>query len=310
MKICHLTSVHNSHDTRIFYKECTFLSNLGNEVYLVATGESRNENNVKVIGVGPKARNRILRILFTTRKVYMSALKTNADIYHIHDPELLLYALNLKKHNKKVIFDSHENILEYFESKDYIPKLIKSTVVKLLNKYLHKTLSKLNGLISVTPFICTKLKQLNSNTLLITNYPSTKEVLFESTKRKKQICFTGSISKQWNLETALNAIKDIDDIKLILCGNFENDKYKTSLQKRPEWNKCYYLGRLPHNDVLRVQSTSMVGIALLNYSKNTNNNEGTLGNTKLFEYLASGLPIICTNFLLWREIIEKYNCGM
>ena len=38
--------------------------------------------------------------------------------------------------------------------------------------------------------------------------------------------------------------------------------------------------------------------------------EGTLGNTKLFEYMEAGLPVICSNNKLWKEIINKYNCGI
>jgi len=31
---------------------------------------------------------------------------------------------------------------------------------------------------------------------------------------------------------------------------------------------------------------------------------------KMFEYMIAELPIIASNFLLWREIVEKNNCGI
>ena len=53
MKICHVTSAHNSSDVRIFEKECTSLAKLPeNVVYLISPGSSYIKNNVKIIGIG------------------------------------------------------------------------------------------------------------------------------------------------------------------------------------------------------------------------------------------------------------------
>ncbi len=37
---------------------------------------------------------------------------------------------------------------------------------------------------------------------------------------------------------------------------------------------------------------------------------GTIGNTQLFEYMMAGLPIICTDFRLWKQIVDKWKCGI
>ena len=48
-KVCHVTSVHESDDLRIFDKECISLAkNKDMKVYLVARGESRIEQGVSV----------------------------------------------------------------------------------------------------------------------------------------------------------------------------------------------------------------------------------------------------------------------
>ena len=102
MKICHLTSVHKPDDTRIFHKECTSLANAGYDTYLVVCGESCEKNGVHIIGTGEQSKSRIKRMRLDTKKVYEAALSVDADIYQIHDPELLPYALKLKKRAKRL----------------------------------------------------------------------------------------------------------------------------------------------------------------------------------------------------------------
>ena len=47
-RVCHLTSVHSSDDTRVFHKECVSLARAGYDVTLVAPGESREELGVHI----------------------------------------------------------------------------------------------------------------------------------------------------------------------------------------------------------------------------------------------------------------------
>lgn len=315
MRVCHLTSVHSSKDTRIFYKECVSLASAGYEVFLIAIGASRIEKGVNVVGIGRQQRSRIARIIYSSKRVYRKSLDIDADIYHIHDPELLPYALKLKKKGKLVIFDSHENILEYMDSKTYIPRYLRQITSFLFKKYATYILSKIDGIISVTPSFCDKFKSINSNTILITNYPIINNIntLHECNWTERnfgQLCFTGGISNQWNIDRILDIIEQIPYTSLILCGNFDSPDYKLLLENKPAWSRCKYLGNISQDKVKFIQQSSNIGLCILQYSKNTNFKEGTLGNTKLFEYLAAGTPVICTDFNIWKQIINKYKCGI
>mgnify|MGYP000178757596 CR=1 FL=1 len=55
---------------------------------------------------------------------------------------------------------------------------------------------------------------------------------------------------------------------------------------------------------------SYIGLALLKPSNNTDWQQGTLGNTKIFEEMMAGLPVICTNFELWKQFEDKYKCAI
>ena len=101
MKICHVTSVHISTDVRIFVKECPSLARAGYETFLVAKGQSRDENGIHVIGVGDSPKSRIKRMLFFSKKIYKKSIELDCDIYHLHDPELLRYVKKYKRKGKK-----------------------------------------------------------------------------------------------------------------------------------------------------------------------------------------------------------------
>ena len=60
--ICHLTTVHQKDDDRIYYKECIWLKKFGYDVYLIAPGDDKdNDIYVKYIPL-PKMKNRFARI--------------------------------------------------------------------------------------------------------------------------------------------------------------------------------------------------------------------------------------------------------
>lgn len=311
IKVCHFTSVHSSRDRRIFEKECSSLSKANYDVTLIAPNSTTEVlNGIKIIGVKSISKNRIYRMLVLTRKIYKVALLLDADIYHFHDPELIKFGLKLKKKGKKVIFDSHEDIFENISEKAYIPVLIRPFISFIINKFQKIALKKFDAIISITPHICEKIRLINENTVMITNYPILKNC--DTSKepfKKNQLIFAGGISEQWCHEMIINSLEKCPGTKYVLCGIGDN-KYLNRLSKLNYWSSVIYKGYVSTKEVEEELVSSKAGMALLTYNKNVGNNIGTLGNTKLFEYMMAGIPIICTNFILWEEIISKYKCGI
>ena len=119
LKVCHFASVHTTTDTRVFHRECTSLAKFFDVTFIGIGNKSGLMNNVNVIAV-PKPSNRIYRLLFTTWKVFFLAWKQHADIYHIHDAELIPFAFLFALRGKKVIYDIHENTYEDIMRKPWI----------------------------------------------------------------------------------------------------------------------------------------------------------------------------------------------
>lgn len=313
VKICHVTSVHKSTDIRIFEKECTSLTKLeGCSVYLVAPGESYVKNNVVVFGVGTPPKSRIARMFSFSKAVMQKALEVDAHIYHLHDPELLQFVKILKRNQKFVIFDSHEDVAEDILDKEYIPNIARRCISSLYRHYSVDRLKMCDALVSVTPHIIEKLKKIHNNVFMITNYPKLEETDFHRDifhKNIKKLIFAGTINSYWSHELIINTLQNVNDITYELFGPI-TDEYLNKLQVLDGWQKTNYHGVVPFREVQAALKECGIALAILQPSHGTAGNVGTLGNTKLFESMSAGLPVICTDFVLWKEIVEDNDCGI
>ena len=334
-KICHVAASHKRYDRRIFEKECQSLAKAGYDVtLLVADGkESEVINGVKIQSVdlstgarwlGPgewiiegkrkKSKdvsifNRISREFNTSKYMLKDAIEVDAEVYHIHEPVLLSLGVKLKALGKKVIFDSHEDTPMLLLDITWIPKIIKPFAYFLYRTYYYQVINKFDYIIGVTPHVTEKLKKINLNTELITNYPIVDyNQRNEVEKSYNLFGFAGGITQQWNHEIILDVLEKLD-AKYELMGKASED-YLMNLKKHKAWDKVNYQGFLAHDEVEAKLLKCIAGIALASYSNNTNAKQGTLGNTKLFEYMMLGLPVICTDFVIWKQIVEAWDCGI
>ena len=307
IKICHVTSLHDATDVRVFIKECCSLAERYDVTLIAPNTGDCVLNDVKIIGITLPA-SRIRRMMSLNR-VYAKMIEVNADIYHFHDPELMPLGARIKKEkNKKVIFDSHEDVFVQIIEKPWIPAILRKPLQTAYKKYEQSTLSKYSALISVTPSIVERLSAINPNTYMVTNYPIYSE-MEDNRSFDHNICFAGGITADWMHEEILKAIENID-VRYLLAGQTNDDVFFQKLKSNKSWQKVDFYGKIPHNQVPELMKKSIAGMVLYDYVANVGYHRGSLGNTKLFENMMCGIPVIATDFELWKEIIDTYHCGI
>jgi glycosyltransferase involved in cell wall biosynthesis len=309
MKAVHLTSVHNRYDTRIFQKECKSLLAAGFDVYLIVADSLGDEvaDNITILDVG-REKNRIKRMIYSVNKVYKKALSLDAEVYHIHDPELLRIAVKLKKKGKKVIYDAHEDLPRQLKSKHYIPKYLRSLLAFLTEYYEDNKVKKLDFIVTATDFIKQRFLKINSAAESINNYPFRSEFVSDkssSAEKEKQIIYVGAISR---IRGILSLIESLDNtnVQLVLGGNFEDDALYEKCKKLAGWEKVKYLGYMNREQMNIELNKSIAGCVTFMPEPNHINAQPN----KLFEYMAAGIPVIASNFPLWKQIIENNKCGI
>ena len=171
-KVCHMTTVHTQQDTRIFIKECTTLFQAGYDLSLIVQHKQDEVlNGIKVLAVD-NPNGHWKRMTKTVRQVYKQALECNADIYHFHDPELILIGLLLKRQGKKVIYDVHEDLPKDIYYKPWIPKYFKLIISKIAEKIERYASKKFDAVVTSTPFIAQRFNDYSTKKVVdIKNYP-------------------------------------------------------------------------------------------------------------------------------------------
>lgn len=313
-KVCHLTSVHDRYDGRILEKECVSLANAGYDVTLIVADNKEDEvyKNVKITSINFHPKNRLDRILHSKEQMLKKALAVNAEIYHFHDPELIPVGVTLHERGKKVIYDSHEDYVQDIKEKEWLPYLIRLIVSFLFKHYEKNCIRKFDAIVTVTPHVVKRFMEYHNNVHMVTNYPSiiSKENINYNGNKDNQICFTGLVSPLWKHKEVITAINTIkEDINYVIAGPAKDD-YLKALKKLDISCKMKYIGCISSSDVATVQRNSLAGMAILKYSPSVGGKIGTLGNTKIFEYMSNGIPVICTGFVLWQEIVDKWKCGV
>ena len=313
--VCHITSVHPADDVRIFIKECRTLAKAGYNVSLIAPGtKCKNKEGVRIVGISPSKGGRVFRMTVTARRVFQAALKEDTHIYHFHDPELLGVGMLLKLFTgKKIIYDVHEDYCKQTLSKSYIPKILRKSIGFLIRIIEYLSSKIFEGIVTATDDILKNFSH-HKRAVSIKNFPilSDFSIFRENRDKNKEmfnLIYLGGIAEIRGITQIIRALEFIDSniqLKLTLCGKFDSTNYELEITSLEGFKKVEYLGWMSPSDIPKFLRNFDAGIVCLHPISNYL----TSLPIKLFEYMAAGLPVIASNFPLWKEIVEGNKCGI
>lgn len=310
-KVVHITTVHPRYDTRIFIKQARSLADVGYNVSLIVADGLGDElvSTVSIIDIG-KAAGRLNRIFRKASQAYNKALSLDADIYHIHDPELIPVGLKLKRQGKSVIFDAHEDLPKQILAKPYLNRVTKYILSLLVSHYEIWACRKFDVVIAATPHIKEKFLSKGVYSIDVNNYPVIEEFVSSEkdwSKKSINVCYIGALSTLRGAQQNVKAMEYVvSSASLVIGGRFNEAGLEAKLKQYKGWRHVDFQGWLDRQQVAKIMSESMAGIVTLHGTESY----AVSLPVKMFEYMSAGIPVIASNFPLWEGIIKDADCGV
>lgn len=311
MRIGHLTSVHPRHDIRIFHKQCRTLAKAGYAVHLIVVdGKGDDEiDGVRIFDAGAPQVGRLKRMTVSSRMVHERARLLDADLYHLHDPELLPVALKLKRAGHKIVFDSHEDFAADILTKPYLNRFARGAISSAYAAFERYACRKLDVVVTATPAIRANFERLGCAATDINNFPLREELVdYIDWERDRQgVCYIGAMTSIRGVPELVDAMSMTDkDIVLHLAGNFTEAAAQPRCRGSVGWARVKDHGFVERARVRDVMQNSFAGVVTFLPAPNHVDSQPN----KMFEYMSAGIPVIGSHFPLWREIIEGNDCGI
>ena len=237
-------------------------------------------------------------------------LRHRADVYHLHDPELIPLGLLLRVLGRTVVFDAHEVLPSQVLGKYWIPGPLRPLVGQASRLLMWLAGRGLSAVVAAAPVVA-DIYAGARRLVVVNNFPIHRpgrpDVPYA--ERTRDLVYVGGISDNRGLSSMLEAARVVHarhGAGLTLVGPFQPPELQARLAEPGVANAVDYLGVTTPDEARELVGSARVGLLLLLGIKAY---EDTLP-TKIFEYMAEGLPVIASDVPLWKEFLDNTGAGV
>ncbi len=315
MRVAIVTSKHPAFDKRLYERQGRFLAGSGLEVHLVAPGapEGPTADGIILHSV-PQAHGWVERLRLHPA-IGDCVRRIAPDIVHFHDPDLLLSLHARRGRNcPVVVYDAHEDFplaTRSSRSSRGIPPGI-AQVLAVGVDVVERVLAR-----RVEGVVCAhrrRLRQLRPGPrgLYLPNYPSLEAfgTPAPAVARERSCVYLGLLSRERGAEMLLEGARLAPDVRWLVVGDFSPDEGRQRFLARARaegLRNLEWVGMIPYGEVPAVLARA--GVGLMPWQA-TPQHRWAAQPTKLYEYLAAGLPVVASRLEVTEEVVTQSGAGL
>lgn len=285
----------------------------GYRVTLIVADGRGNEvrNGVDIVDVGVARGGRLGRMLVSVWRVVRLAMRRKCRFVHLHDPELLISGVAFKALGIRVVYDMHENVPKQILTKTWLSDWARKPVSIVMRGIERLILSGIPVVMAEESYVVDYRWVRRS--VVVQNFPVLENCAIDATGKFVDftVGYIGGVSRERGIIAVLLAVAELRHaghrVNFECLGPVDSEVAKDQLFiSACEDGWLHAPGRVDGKEGWKKIARCHVGVAVLaplpNYVASW--------PTKIFEYMAMGLPVVVSDFPLYRNMVEQDGCGI
>jgi glycosyltransferase involved in cell wall biosynthesis len=284
-RVLHLTSVHRPRDVRIFHKEARAAGQAGARAWVGAPREPI-----------PRARR-----LAAGWRLAREARRRDADLYHVHDPELLPAALWLaRRSGRPVVYDAHEYLGQTARTKRWLARALRLPVALAAERAERAAGRRLSAVVAANEDLAARFAASGARAVSVANSPWSDAFPEPAALPDAPVAlYVGGLGPLRGLDVMRAAfpLVGVPGARLVLAGPGDPGALPLGAES---------VGPVDHSRVPALLAAARVAWVPLQ----PHGNYDRAVPTKLVEAMAAGRPVVASDLGRMGAIVREAGCGL
>jgi glycosyltransferase involved in cell wall biosynthesis len=319
IRILVVTSIHPDFDKRV-WRHAKSLVALGLEVHLICPWNVEVDSVIEGVRMIPfqPVRRRLARIFKLPYRMIplISKMLRHVDIIHFHDIDLLP-AMMIFRLFRSTVYDVHENYPDEMLVRYWVPDILRRPLYWLVRSGQYLAALIIRNMVFVVPVQERDFPKRFIRKILIRNYSSIellKQVKTGYEQRPRRIITIGTMYPEngaFLLIEIAASLKEMGVEAEIICSDrFSSvvlrDKFLEQVRARMLERFIRLTPSVPPPEIMDMLNRGRIGLLP---NLRVPKQEKALP-TRLFEYMAAGIPVVASDLPLIKHYVEDSQCGV